>query len=233
MRIAPEADIFVARVAKTPEDLGDVENVANAIEWAQRECKADLISMSFGYTKDHLPISKAIRSAINDRDESVVFFAAAANSGANATELFPARHESVISIRGTSSNGYIADFNPPLNRREHVALATLGTEVPSEPLSSDVSQKPSVKSGTSIATAISVGIAGLLLTYVNRQSGRQSYNGVKSRLHTRRGMLAMLENISTPSIHRDFLYIKPWCLEGLPADTLWARFEATLLGSGE
>ncbi|KAK7928899.1 hypothetical protein PG985_005897 [Apiospora marii] len=188
IRIAFKTDIFVARVIKTSADLDNVDNIA------KRDYKADLIT---------------IRSVINNRDELVIFFAAVTNSGANVIKLFPARHKSVISIRGTSSNGYTADFNPPLNPREYCALATLGVEVPSQPLSTDTSQRSAVKSGTSIATAISIGIAGLLLTYVNRQLGRPSYHEVKSRLLTRRGMLAMLESISTPSIHREYLYIKP------------------------
>lgn len=182
--------------------------------------------------EDQLPIAQAIETAIRERDGSVLFFAAAANSGANTAQLFPARHQSVISIRATTSKGYIADFNPPLDPDEATALATLGVEVPSAPLSHFTDQKASVRSGTSIANAISVGIAGMLLFYVNQQWYRPSYNDINSKVVTKNGLLAMLENISTPSIHKEFLYIKPWCLKGLSHDTLWAQFEDVLLGSG-
>ncbi|KAK8079701.1 hypothetical protein PG997_007519 [Apiospora hydei] len=163
---------------KTPTDLENAERVAEAIDWAQRECKADLISISFGYMEDQPPI-------------------AAANSGANTTQLFPARHKSVISIRATTSKGYIADFNPPLDPDESTALATLGVEVPSAPPSHFITQRTSVKSGTSIANAIGVGIAGMLLAYVNQQSNRRSYNDVRKEIYTRKGLLGLDALMST------------------------------------
>lgn len=82
--------------------------------------------MSFEYIHDQQSISKAIRRAVNDRNESILFFAAAANSGANEMEMFPARHECVISIRGTNSNGGFQDFNPPRSSRENKVLGNWG-----------------------------------------------------------------------------------------------------------
>lgn len=201
-----------------------------AIEWAQGECEADIISMSFGYVSDRMAISKAIRSAMNDRNESIVMFAAAANSGANQRELFPARHESVISIRGTTSNGGFPDFNPPRNRHDGTVLGTLGLEVPSASLSShDITQE--YMSGTSVATAVAAGIAGILLGYVYGKPAEDTYHIVRDRLQTRQGMLAMFESMASNSIHSGYLYVSPWCLSGIPDKLRWSQFEAAALGA--
>ncbi|KAK8127336.1 hypothetical protein PG984_008444 [Apiospora sp. TS-2023a] len=229
MRIASEADIYVARVAKTSKDLSHVGRIAEAIDWA-RECEVDLISISFGYTDDHPLISDAISTATTRRHQKLVFFAAAANSGANQEEMFPARHPFVISMRATSSIGTPANFNPSLTDGARYAFATLGIDVPSEP--PDARDKPTIRSGSSIATAVSVGIAGMLLSYVDRQSARDSYDRVREAIHTQRGMVAILEEFATtPSNCPDIHYINPRKLRRIVSDTGWALFVARLLGS--
>src|SRR5437762_604440 len=123
-----------------------------AISWASREWKADIISMSFGYADEQQCISRAIRGALHERDDSILFFAAASNYGANDKEMFPASHDSVISIRGTNSNGDFEDFNPPRNQSGEAVFGTLGLDVPSAWLSDH--EDEIYKSGTSIATAV-------------------------------------------------------------------------------
>lgn len=197
-----------------------------AIEWAQAECKADIISMSFGYIHDQQAISKAIRNAINNRNDSILFFGAAANFGANERELFPARHESVISIRGTNSNGVFQAFNPPRNPRENMVLGTLGLEVPSASLSRETGDVHGT--GTSIATAIAAGIAGMLLGYVSNKSSKSTYQTVRNKLQKREGMLAMLEYLASNSLNNGYLYLAPWRLQDKHDDTRWAMFEAAV-----
>lgn len=182
--------------------------------------------MSFGYVDDQRPISKAIRNAVNDRDESIVFFSAAANFGANEKEMFPARHECVISIRGTNTNGAFQDFNPPRNPWENVVLGTLGLEVPSSCLSSDVEDV--CKSGTSVATAVTAGIAGMLLGYVNSRFNNPRYEVVRNKLRTRQGMLAILDSIATDSLNNGYKYVTPWCLYDIDEEERWFIFEAAL-----
>ncbi|KAJ5979050.1 hypothetical protein N7501_002392 [Penicillium viridicatum] len=158
LKCAPEADIYVARIAESPNQLLDSsENVAKAISWASRNWEADIISMSFGFADEQACISDAIREAIYERKDSILFFAAASNYGANDREMFPARHDSVISIRGTDANGDFEDFNPPKSQDEVAVFGTLGLDVPSAWANSDHDE---YKSGTSTATAIAAGIAG-------------------------------------------------------------------------
>lgn len=168
--------------------------------------------MSFGYVHDQGVISKAIRTAVNDREESILFFASAANSGSNEEEMFPACHECVISIRGTNSNGSFQDFNPPKGPQEHSVYGTLGLEVPSSALAPESGEV--YKSGTSVATAITAGLAGLFLGYVSQKLRQETSISVNRKLRTRKGMLAMFDYIAKDSLSTGYKYVAPWFLEG-------------------
>lgn len=150
--------------------------------------------MSFGFSKEMPVISRAIRKALMDRDDAILFFAAAANSGANEEEIFPANHESVISIRGTNSQGFFLDFNPPRSPDETVVYGTLGAEVPSAWLRDHPGEM--YKSGTSVATPIAAGIAAIVLGYVAGKSRDTVNKLVEKRLRSRRGMLAIFKTMS-------------------------------------
>ncbi|KAJ5971397.1 subtilisin-like protein, partial [Penicillium vulpinum] len=142
---APEADIYVARIAKKPSELlKSSENVAKAILWATSEWEVDIISMSFGFSDEQSCISDAIREALYRRRDSILFFAAASNDGANDREMFPARHDSVISIRGTNAYGDFEYFNPPKHENEAAVFGTLGVDVLSAWANSDEEKLPHV-----------------------------------------------------------------------------------------
>ena len=178
--------------------------------------------MSFGFPDKQPSISKAIRKAVNDHDDSIIFFAAAANSGLNEAEMFPARHECVISIRATNSNGAFQDFNPP---RNGAVVGTLGLDVPSSGMSHEIGDV--YRKGTSVSTAVAAGIAGMLLGYVESNAGRSTYGDVRKRVQTREGMLALFESISPPP-NDGQLYVVPWALAGLDDDRRWAKLGALL-----
>ncbi|KAI9766109.1 MAG: hypothetical protein M1840_006816, partial [Geoglossum simile] len=222
MKIAPAADIFVARIAKETEDLQSAsDNVAKqdspyvkAITWAANECNADIVSMSFGFPEEVLVenepvISNAILQAVQKRNGSILFFAAAANFGANQKDMFPANHELVISIRGTNSQGIFQDFNPPPDRDGPAVFGMLGKDVPSAWLSTYEGEI--CKSGTSVATPIAAGIAAMILGYANICFGEQlllKRNPLR-KLRTRQGMLSMFSNMSTCMQEKCF-YLSPF-----------------------
>ncbi|KAL4985727.1 subtilisin-like protein [Aspergillus falconensis] len=226
LKCAPEADIYVARVAASPSQLLDSsENVAKAISWASRDWEADIISMSFGFADEQPCISNAIREALYEREDSIIFFAAASNHGANDREMFPARHDSVISIRATNANGYFEDFNPPKSQDEAAVFGTLGLDVPSAWTNSD---DEVYKSGTSVATAIATGIAGCLLGYVSSKSSEKPFYSSKYRAWTRPGMLAIFKAISSNTLKEGYLYLTVWDLVGKPEDVRWAKVGGAL-----
>ncbi|KAL9618679.1 MAG: hypothetical protein Q9160_006646 [Pyrenula sp. 1 TL-2023] len=209
MKIAPEAHIYVARIANRPEDLvHSSSKVAQAISWASSEWKADIVSMSFGYADEQPAITGAIYESLYRRHGSVLFFAAASNYGTNEKEMHPARHESVISIRGTNSNGDFEDFNPPRSYNEGIVIGTLGVDVPSAWIS-DYDDEV-FRSGTSVATAVAVGIAGVLLQYVRSISSAGAFHNANKKLGTHKGMQAMLKTLAYQTLKEHYLYLAPW-----------------------
>lgn len=182
--------------------------------------------MSFGYAKDQPRISSAIRKALFEREDSILFFAAASNDGANNGEMFPARHDSVISIRATNANGKFEDFNAPRNEDEVTAFGTLGVDVPSAGLSDHDNEV--YRSGTSVATAIAAGIAGVLLGYVNGKSEESAFQDVSKKLRTRRGMQAMFKALSITTMNEGCVYLAPWGLEGISDEDRWRMFAERL-----
>ncbi|KAL0943204.1 putative subtilisin [Colletotrichum truncatum] len=174
MKIAPQATIYVARIAKNRGSLrNSTHAIAEAIDWAANEVKADIVSMSFGF-QDEVPIiTHAITKAMLERQGNIIFFAAASNSGGNRREMFPANLDHVISIRETNTRGAFSDTNPPVDPDGPAVLGTLGREVPSAWLSSVEGEI--AKSGSSVATAVATGIAAMIMMIL---LGLHKYEGL-------------------------------------------------------
>ena len=177
-----------------------------AIEWAVTEWNVDIVSMSFGFSKEMPDISRAIQQAVSHTNDAILFFAAAGNDGGNSGEMFPANHPSVISIRGTDSQGYFLTFNPPRNRHETVVYGTLATNVPSAWLRDYHGEMH--QSGTSVATAIAAGIAASLLGYITSKLHGTVDKLLEKRLRSRRVMLAIFE-IMGKDMGNGYSYLYP------------------------
>lgn len=78
--------------------------------------KVDIISMSFGFEADDDSVREmydAIDEVDHNRERRVIFFAAASNDSSHQTDMFPARHPSVIPIHATNDQGVFV-FNPSI-----------------------------------------------------------------------------------------------------------------------
>lgn len=181
--------------------------------------------MSFGFADEQPCISDAIREALYERRDSILFFAAASNDGANDREMFPARHASVISIRGTNAYGDFEDFNPPKREDESAVFGTLGLDVPSAWANSDGEE---YKSGTSVATAIAAGIAGCLLRYVISHPPDKPFYNAQYHAWKRQGMLAIFRVLSSNTLKAGYLYLTVWELKGKSEDVRWAKIGGAL-----
>ncbi|KAH6685686.1 hypothetical protein F5X68DRAFT_240894 [Plectosphaerella plurivora] len=92
---APFSELLIARVARNTKELPRCkDNIAKAILWAGEQ-GADVISMSFGFPREHVGISAAIQG-LEALNGGVVLFASAGNSS-HEDECFPASHSGVIS----------------------------------------------------------------------------------------------------------------------------------------
>ncbi|KAF4550642.1 Hypothetical protein D9617_16g014300 [Elsinoe fawcettii] len=218
MQLAPSVDVYVARIAKHSEDLEIAhEAIAKAITWASDECRVDIISMSFGFddeTYDHHgnPIRQAIYNAMSARaGDNILFFAAAGNDGANNGKMmFPAKHELVVPIYGTGPTGaFMDDLNPIARRDDPSVFGTLADKVPCSGLEDEGEV---TETGTSFATAIAAGYAGMLLDYIRIMERKRQENfgevmAWSKRLGTRRGMATLFSTISeSQSERRYYLY---------------------------
>ncbi|KAL7946667.1 hypothetical protein V8C42DRAFT_318490 [Trichoderma barbatum] len=168
MKCAPSAEIIIARVAESTGDLQDSqENIKNAILWAGRECQADIISMSFGFPKDHKGIDNAIKTIQSERGESVLFLASAGNSSSE-DENFPARHLSVISIHAVNCRGTFMETNPRLRDGAPAIWGTYGSDIPDGDFPDIREKHPNVcQPGSSIATAVAAGISATMIAYAD------------------------------------------------------------------
>ncbi|KFG78255.1 hypothetical protein MANI_020298 [Metarhizium anisopliae] len=222
MKVSPQADIYVARIARDRNSLRDcVESIVEAIHWAATTCQTDIITMSFGFSDEILAITKAICEAELHRDNKLLFFAAASNSGGNGYEMFPASHDSVIAIRETNSKGAFSDTNPPVNPLGPAVLGTLGKDVPSAWLSNLDGEAP--KSGSSVATAIAAGIAGMCLTLAGAGLHSPNVNLPRraGKLWTRRGMKALLMKMSQDMGNRCYFISPMRFFSGLDEASIW------------
>jgi hypothetical protein len=169
------------------------------------EGKADIISMSFGFSEEpdsngRSMISNAISQAMYEADQRILFFAAAANDGGNQIEMFPARHRSVFSIRATNHHGSFLTLNPSPDLAGPDVLGTLGNDVPAAALSKQgVSSGEVCKTGTSVATPIAAGIAATVLGYarLRLEEGILDQRSA-GMLATELGMRSMLLRLSRP-----------------------------------
>ena len=172
--------------------------------------------MAFGFADEEIvagkkPLRKAIYQATTDRDERILFVAAAGNDGANSKEvMFPARHGLVIPVYGTDATGaFLEDLNPRIKRDGPAIFGTLAKDVP---CSGRDDETEIFATGTSFATAIVAGFAGMLLEYAQLLALRKEESDEASNwnvnLSTRTVMLAMFKQIAQDPPDRRY-YLHP------------------------
>jgi Subtilase family len=146
------------------------------MNWAVKECKVDIITMSFGFPSPIESISEAIKLAAF---ADIIMFAAASNDGGNSGRAFPASDSNVICIHSTDGKGNKSSFSPT-HHETSLNFSVLGENVKSSwPMNADGICKKR-KSGTSFATPIAVAIAANLLEYT-----RQKMSTMPKNLHAR------------------------------------------------
>ncbi|PKK48405.1 hypothetical protein CI102_8124 [Trichoderma harzianum] len=231
MKVAPTADIYVARIAKDRAGLqNSAENIAQAIAWAATEAEADIISMAFGFPEEVPLITTALLTAQLARNNQVLFLAAASNSGANRREAFPAALDSVISIRETNHHGAFSDSNPPVDPRGPIVFGTVGKDVPSAWLSSVAGEVP--KSGSSVATAVAAGLIAMVLEFVSvgMRDEEMRLPEEMSRAWTRIGMVNILTRMSHDMGNRSYFISPLSFFSGKDLTKSWGAISDAVVG---
>jgi len=201
LKTAPKAELCVARIAKG-RYLDNEDYVVQAIDWAVEDCKANIVTMSFGLSTVNAKIRRAIQSHRN-----TIFFAATHNDGGNREIAYPAKHSMVIGINSTDGRGNRSAFNPSPQDGQ-LNFSTLGEAVESQYRDASGERCQVWKSGTSYATPIAAGISATILEYAMAKLDLDDVN--TDRLYSCDGIRAILKIMSEKRDGYD--YVAPWIL---------------------
>ncbi|KAL2067620.1 hypothetical protein VTL71DRAFT_15716 [Oculimacula yallundae] len=169
-KVAPYADVYVARVAKDFDDNLNPDVVAKAIIRAcsdgkdkdgKRNWNVDIITMSFGFYNIAPVVRNAIRQALA---RPVLIFAAASNNGTRRDVAFPASMTGVFCINSANGDGGPSKFNPELKPDQ--VFSIIGENVKSSWTTDENATPHKSMTGTSVATPIAAAVAALVLEYV-------------------------------------------------------------------
>ncbi len=201
LRIAPAADLYVARVFTSTVDISD-EHIAPSIDKAVDEWDVDIITMSFGFRRLQEDMARAIKNAAN---REILMFAAASNVGfGDGIPRYPARGDRVFCIFSCDGYGESSKYNPTSRSRDFDFCA-LGEDVP---ISGQSSKRVS---GTSVAAPIAAATAALILEFSRLPLiANQHEIERKQRLKEQRiaAMRQILEDMSDERQNRRV--IRPW-----------------------
>ncbi|KAM0412751.1 hypothetical protein ACHAPD_007797 [Fusarium lateritium] len=205
LSLAPWAHVYVARIGKDGDESMDPSCISKvAIRYSVEHWDVQVISMSWGFRREHECISDAIRLA-HSKDK--IMFAAASNEGANlpARVTFPASMQEVICVNSCDGYGNSSDFNPP--PREGVFnFSTLGEAV----IAKKSTLEPKRLTGTSFATPTAAAIAASILEFVIQKQVLKEHKELKRHVATKDGMMKLLVAMSEPV--SGFMYLRPWDL---------------------
>ncbi|KAK2125531.1 LOW QUALITY PROTEIN: hypothetical protein NOF04DRAFT_9629 [Fusarium oxysporum II5] len=200
LSLAPWIHVYVARIGKDGDESMDPSCISKAIRYSVEYWDVHVISMSWGFRREHECISDAIRLA-HSKDK--IMFAAASNEGANlpARVTFPASMQEVICVNSCDGYGNSSDFNPP--PREGVFnFSTLG-----EAAYRHILRNPAAAA-----------IAASILEFATQKQILKEQEELKRHVATKDGMMKLLVAMSEPV--SGFMYLRPWdlikCDSGTP-----------------
>lgn len=169
--------------------------------------------MSFAFNEEQKLIRDAIDRA-RQGNKKVLFFAAASNYRLNERRPvgFPAIYKEVIRVNSSAPGDWKSDFSPK------VEDGVPNFSIIGEHLNAAYPQKLNAgnyekrKNGTSMATAIMAGVAGLVIEFSRLRKVEPNIKD-SSRLRTPDGMKAVFRLMLNQKYLTDrdkYLHVKPW-----------------------
>lgn len=240
LRLAPRAEIYVARVCEgdskrgisatgpeTTETLRGIrpKAIADAVDWAIEQ-RVHLINMSCGFLSSHQDVEDALERAKNAR---IVTFTAMCNAGNNLQRVaaWPARKPSLtIGIHSCRDDLGMdrSSFTPPAVRNSDNFMAVGEGIITHWP--EFKGGKFRIAGGTSFATPVATAMAALVLAFVFQKKCKKQREDVelkfggKNLILKTENMAALLHQISKKA--GDYRYIHP--------SLLWEDFNARVKG---
>ncbi|SDZ55460.1 minor extracellular protease Epr [Evansella caseinilytica] len=148
--VAPDVDIYAARVSNLNDEIWTVDVIA-AIDWAISQ-KVDIINMSLGSEYSSPTLRQAVDRAF---DEEILIVAAAGNDYQQSVN-YPAAFPNVIAVSATNSSDAIASFS---NIGEEIEVSAPGNAI----RSTYINNSYATISGTSMASPHVAGVLALLM----------------------------------------------------------------------
>lgn len=176
------------------------------MHWAEKECEADIISISSGFTQGHMGLRDAIKKVVG---QDVLVFAAASNYGNIRRLTFPAKmRERVFRIYSTDGRGNVANqsssFNPPALPDSKSNFAILG-----EDIMLNSADPQNLLTGTSYATSIAAGLAARLLEFSNQRIPKTTIRK-RDLLRSFEGMTAVFQELIGNTASVEYQCLRPW-----------------------
>ncbi|CAH0021653.1 unnamed protein product [Clonostachys rhizophaga] len=203
LRVAPTAEITIGKICETRDNLGDMlPRLAEGINWATNEIKADIICLSLGYRTANEAADTAVDNAIK---AGVLVVAAASNSGILHGRARPACLDGVICMHAANDRGRIGDMNP-LKLKNETNFSTFGDGV-------HVLWKGQyeLKAGTSYAAPIAAGFIASILDFIEAKVPGLRPLQVE-KLRRKKGMEAVLKVMSVKGQGGfDFIHPRSMC----------------------
>ncbi|GAW11383.1 hypothetical protein ANO14919_007270 [Xylariales sp. No.14919] len=232
LRLAPRADIYVARICQGDKNRGlpasrhvagssisstnpQPAAVAAAIDWAIKR-NVDIINMSFGFTRPPLVVKQALERAKG----KILVFAAMSNDGNNSPTgaAWPARDlDYAIGIHSCKEGGRkTSDFTPPHVPATHNLMVVGEGIITHWPESKGGGFR--VDDGTSFSTPAAAAMAALVLAFWYQRRGRKERTEVENLVdmeELRRNKVMsslMMQNMGTGGENANFSYVRPQLL---------------------
>jgi subtilisin family serine protease len=190
LKACVDAELFVGRISgynSSNETLGPTL-MAKGIDWA-REQKVDIISISAGFKRTRLGCPSPLRDAVDQAAKAgILIFAAASNWGNKDDIAYPAaiKDQVMCIFASNGANRHVRDFNPdPRNDADNFAI--LGENVKITEGDRD--------SGTSVATALTAGLAGRLIDFSRHTDSLEGIDNL-NLIGTKAGMTAIFKRMS-------------------------------------
>ncbi|WP_440764851.1 S8 family peptidase [Natronorubrum sp. DTA7] len=140
---------------------GSLSDIADAVQWSV-DAGADIVNLSLGSSSNYRTLRRACRYAVNN---GVLVVAAAGNSGSYGV-AYPAAYDDVVAVSALTSSNSLASFS---NRGSQIDLGAPGTRL----ISAVPWNSYTRMSGTSMATPVVAGVAGLVLSAYPGLSGSE------------------------------------------------------------
>ncbi|KAH8880194.1 hypothetical protein GQ53DRAFT_813446 [Thozetella sp. PMI_491] len=199
-QVCEPAEVFALRIFDWDEESHNTQDLATqAIGWSI-ENNIDIVCMACGFREHNQELLDQIKLALTHK---ILFFAAASNDSNAGEVAYPARHHDQVLCMFSTDGGIknSRSLNPGAGSALP-NLAILGENVAVSPGS------PS-DSGTSISTAIAVGLAARLLDF-SRQPSAECLIRAAPSLREKAGMSRLLMTIS--QLDEMYHCIRPWAL---------------------